>query len=138
MSWLGWVLDGASWIVLVGGGFFCLVGGFGLVTFPSFYQRIHAASVTDSLGAALIVLGLLFQVDHWTVAVKLLLLILFLWITGPTAAHALVKAAYARGLRAEIGLPAEARHPDDDPVSAQEDKGEPAWIPGVRYGERPK
>ena len=136
MTWIDWVRDGASWLLLLGGGFFCLVGGFGIVTFPSFYQRIHAASVTDSLGAALIILGLFLQADHWMVGAKLVLLILFLWITGPTAAHALVKAAYARGLEAEIDFPAEVRDPDAPPVPEEEDSDAPDPIEGVRYGRR--
>ena len=138
MSTLDIVRDVLSWVFLVSGGFFCLVGGFGLISFDSFYQRIHAAGVTDSLGAALVVGGLLFQADHWMIAAKLVLLVVFLWVTGPTSTHALVKAAYALGLRAEIALPEQARHPDAPEEPCEDDPGKPPVLTGVRYGKRPE
>ena len=65
------VLDIASWISLAGGGFFCVVGGIGLLRMPDFYTRMHAASVTETLGAGLILLGLMLQAGFTLVAVKL-------------------------------------------------------------------
>lgn len=138
MTTIDLMRDVVSWFFLVSGGFFCLVGGFGLIKFDSFYQRIHAAGVTDSLGAALIVGGLLFQADHWMIAAKLILLVVFLWVTGPTSSHALVKAAYALGLKAEIALPEEARHPDAPEEPCGDDPGRPEALAGVRYGGRPQ
>jgi hypothetical protein len=46
---------------VAGGGFFCVVGGIGLLRMPDFYTRMHAASVTETLGAGLILLGLMLQ-----------------------------------------------------------------------------
>ncbi|MGH8705093.1 MAG: cation:proton antiporter, partial [Burkholderiales bacterium] len=54
-------LDVASWFLLVAGGLFCLVGGVGVLRMPDFYTRLHAASVTDILGAGLVLLGLCLQ-----------------------------------------------------------------------------
>ena len=54
-------LDILAWTLLGLGTFFCLVGGIGLNRFPDFYTRIHANGVTDTLGAGLILTGLMFQ-----------------------------------------------------------------------------
>ena len=42
-------VDIASWILLVAGGLFCIVGAVGLLRMPDFYTRIHAASVSDAI-----------------------------------------------------------------------------------------
>lgn len=91
-------LDLASWILLVAGGLFCLVGGLGVLRMPDFYTRMHAASVTDILGAGLVLLGLLLQAGWTLVAVKLLVIGLLIFFTSPAATHALAKAALGRGL----------------------------------------
>ena len=56
-------LDVISWILIVLGGFFSIVGGIGIVRLPEFYSRLHGGGVTDTLGASLIMLGLLLQAD---------------------------------------------------------------------------
>jgi multicomponent Na+:H+ antiporter subunit G len=93
--------DLLSWLLLSAGTFFCIVGGVGLHRMPDFYSRTHAASITDTMGAGLVLLGLLFQCGglHWIIPVKLLMVGLFLLVTSPTAGHALVKAAAAHGVR---------------------------------------
>ena len=82
-----------GWILLVLGSAFCLVGTLGLMRLPDFYTRVHAASIIDSLGAILILLGLITQTQDILVIIKLLLILLFMMITGPTAVHALARAA---------------------------------------------
>ena len=96
------VLDILSWICLLAGGFFCVVGGIGLIRLPDFYSRTHAGGLTDTLGASLILIGLTLQADHWMVVVKLVLVIVFLFFTSPTSSHALVRAAFTRGVRPEL------------------------------------
>jgi multicomponent Na+:H+ antiporter subunit G len=93
------VADILSWACLLAGGFFCIVGTLGLVRMPDFYTRMHAASVTDTLGAGLILAGLVIQAGFTLVAVKLLMIGILLFFTSPTATHALAKAAYSRGVR---------------------------------------
>lgn len=88
----------ASWACLAAGGVFCIVGAFGLVRMPDFYTRIHAASVTDTLGAGLILLGLALQAGLTLITVKLLVIALLIVVTSPTATHALARAALTRGL----------------------------------------
>jgi multicomponent Na+:H+ antiporter subunit G len=91
-------LDIASWILLVCGGLFCIVGGIGLLRMPDFYTRVHAASVTDTLGVGLILLGLILQAGWTLVAAKLVVIGLLIFFTSPAATHALARAALGRGL----------------------------------------
>jgi multicomponent Na+:H+ antiporter subunit G len=93
-----WV-DGLSWICLVIGGVFCVVGAVGMLRMPDFYTRMHAASVIETLGAGLILLGLLLQAGFTLVAFKLLLVALLIFFAGPTATHALARAAMLRDLK---------------------------------------
>jgi multicomponent Na+:H+ antiporter subunit G len=92
------VLDVLSWIFLLVGSFVAITGAIGLLRLPDFYTRIHAASMTDTLGAWMIVIGLMFQATDWLVAVKLALVIAFLGLTVPLSGHALAKAAWSRHL----------------------------------------
>ena len=91
-------IDVASWACLVAGGAFSIIGAFGLVRMPDFYTRMHAASVTDTLGAGLLIIGLVLQAGMTLVAVKLAFLALLIFFVSPAATHALAKAAFARGL----------------------------------------
>ena len=99
-----WV-DIASWLLLLGGSAFCVIGGVGLLRLPDFYSRTHAGGLTDTLGATLILAGLMLQAGPGMVAVKLVLIALVLHVTSPTGTHALVKAAWARGVRVDGEAP---------------------------------
>ncbi|MCY4421327.1 MAG: monovalent cation/H(+) antiporter subunit G [Gammaproteobacteria bacterium] len=83
----------ASWLLLGLGSVFCLIGTLGLMRLPDFYSRVHAASIIDSLGAILILLGLILQTQDLLVIAKLILILLFMMLTGPTAVHALAHTA---------------------------------------------
>lgn len=87
-----------SGVLLATGAVFVLSGGVGLLRFPDFYTRIHAVSVTDSAGAGLILVGLLLQPSGWQTTVRLLTILLFLTLTGPTATHILAHAARRDGV----------------------------------------
>lgn len=95
------ILDTLSWICLLTGGFLGITGALGLFRFPDFFTRLHAASVTDTLCAGLIILGLMLQSDSIMMLIKLLLILLFLAYTSPTSAHALAKSALHSGLKPE-------------------------------------
>jgi multicomponent Na+:H+ antiporter subunit G len=95
-------VDIASWVLLVAGGFFCVVGAVGLLRMPDFYTRMHAASVIETLGAGLLLLGLMLQGGWTLVSVKLLMVGLLIFFASPTATHALARAALARGLEPEL------------------------------------
>jgi len=92
-------VDILSWACLIAGGGFCMIGALGLVRMPDFYTRVHAAGITDTAGAGLMLLGMLLQAGFTLIAVKLLMIGLLLLFTSPTATHALAKAALARGLK---------------------------------------
>ncbi|HEX6336314.1 MAG TPA: monovalent cation/H(+) antiporter subunit G [Jiangellaceae bacterium] len=92
-------LDATSSVLLLAGSLFALTGGVGLLRFPDFYTRTHAAGLMDSAGAVLILLGLLLRTSDLGVGVRLLLIAAFLLITGPTATHALAHAARNDGVR---------------------------------------
>lgn len=92
-------VDVLTWISFVVGGFFMLVGSFGMIRLPDFWSRAHAAGIIDSAGAGLILFGLILQAGFTLITVKLLLIALFLFITGPTASHAVANAAFVSGLR---------------------------------------
>ena len=93
------VLDIASWLLLAGGSFFVLTGGIGLIRMPDFYSRTHPAGLIDTLGASLIIGGLILQSGDAQVIIKLALILILLFLTGPTATHALAHAALSAGLK---------------------------------------
>jgi multicomponent Na+:H+ antiporter subunit G len=95
-------IDALSWACLVGGGLFCMVGAVGLVRMPDFYTRMHAASVIETLGAGLILAGLMLQAGPTLVAAKLLIVGLLIFFASPTATHALARAAMVRGLKPQL------------------------------------
>ena len=92
------MMDALSFVLLMLGAFCGLTGAIGLFRLPDFFTRIHAASITDSLAAMLIISGLLLQSGFSLVAVKLVFILFFLLLTSPTASHALAKAARHGGL----------------------------------------
>lgn len=99
MSGLDLVVEILSWILIVGGAVFTLIGAAGVLRFPDFWARLHAASVIDSAGVILMIVGMCLQAGWSLVTVKLLIIGAFLFITGPTAVHAVANAALATGLR---------------------------------------
>ena len=123
-------IDVLSWLAIGFGTLFCIIGAAGVLRFPDFYTRTHAASITDTLGALLILTGLGLQAGKLAavdgtilsilVVVKLAMVGGFILITSPTAGHALVKAAFAHGLKVETDddglhcIPADAPEGDAD------------------------
>lgn len=88
-----------SWVCLSLGGLLGIIGGVGLHRFPDFYTRLHAASTTDTLCAALFLLGLGFQAGLSLASLKLFLIFAFIFLTSPTASHSLANAAILGGLK---------------------------------------
>ena len=87
------IIDVLSWALLVTGALFSLVGGLGMLRLPDFYTRMHAAGITDTMGAGCILGGLALQAPDWLVVVKLGMIFFFLLLTSPTSGHALARAA---------------------------------------------
>ena len=88
----------ASAILLLVGSVFTLIGSIGIVRMPDVFTRLHAAGITDTLGAAGVLLGLALKAGFSLLLVKLLLMLVFLLLLNPTACHALARAAL-HGLR---------------------------------------
>ena len=109
----GLVAEVLSWAFLMAGSIFLLIGGLGLIRLPDFYTRIHAAGITDTMGAWLILIGLMFSAGWTLISVKLLMLLFFLAVTSPLASHALAKAAFLRGLEPMLGRGLEIEGDDD-------------------------
>jgi multicomponent Na+:H+ antiporter subunit G len=85
------LLDAASWALILAGSFFTLVGALGLVRMPDIFTRMHAASVTDTAGAGLLVAGMMLQAGFGLTALKLLILLALFLFTGPVVTHALAQ-----------------------------------------------
>ncbi len=96
---MGAIVDVLSWLCLLGGGFFVLAGGIGVVRLPDVYTRAHAAGMTDTLGAGLILIGLMLQGGFTLITVKLILILVFIFFTSPTSTHALIHTAHASGIQ---------------------------------------
>ena len=71
------ILDIISWAFLISGSFLCLTGVVGLLRFPDFFSRIHASCLTDTMGAGLILSGLMIQAGWGLVLPKLIMILLF-------------------------------------------------------------
>ena len=82
----------ADLFVLVGS-VVVVIGLIGVYRMPDFYTRLHAASIVDTMGAMFIILGLVIYAGINLISVKLILILLFILITTPAAAHALAKSA---------------------------------------------
>ena len=95
-------LDILSWISIVGGSVLCLIGGWGMIRLSDMYTRMHGASIIDTLGIGLILIGLMLQAGLTLITAKLLLILVFIFFTSPTATHALARAALNGGLKPEV------------------------------------
>ncbi|MFN3933460.1 monovalent cation/H(+) antiporter subunit G [Parvibaculum sp.] len=96
---IGLACDLATGIAFLVGGTFLLIGTFGMIRLPDVWARFHAAGVIDTIGAELILIGMMFQTGLTQTTLKLALIGLFLFVTGPTATHAVANAAFVAGIR---------------------------------------
>lgn len=104
------LLDVVSWILLSLGGLFVFIGGVGALRMPDLFTRMHAASLTDTMGAALVIVGIMLQAGVSLASIKLSMILLFLLLTSPTATNALASAALLADVRPGR---AEPWNPDD-------------------------
>lgn len=107
------VVDLLSWLLILGGGAFLVIGAIGVMRMPDFFTRQHAAGVTDTLGAGLLLLGLMLQGGFTLVTAKLVLIGVFLFFTSPTSSHALAQAALSSGLKPLLADDDEETPPTD-------------------------
>jgi multicomponent Na+:H+ antiporter subunit G len=86
------ILELASWALISAGSFFTVVGALGLVRMPDVFTRMHAASVTDTLGVGFLIAGMCLQAGFSLVSVKLLFLLVLFLFTVPVVTHAVAQA----------------------------------------------
>lgn len=91
MIWLATAL-------MVIGGVFLLVSCIGLLRLPDFYTRAHAVGKAETLGSALVLGGLAVHHGADLVSAKILLILIIIFITNPTATHALMRSAFRSGV----------------------------------------
>lgn len=82
-----------SWACVLGGLFFILVGTFGVLRMPDVFTRIHAAGMTDTMGAGFLILGICLQTGLSLLTLRFALVYAFLLFTSPIASHSLARAA---------------------------------------------
>jgi multicomponent Na+:H+ antiporter subunit G len=92
------MISGAATILLLLGSLFMLIGAIGIYRFPDFYTRMHAATKATSLGMGLLLAGAAVHFGNWIVLVKAFLVMAFIFLTTPVAAHAISQAAYRMGV----------------------------------------
>lgn len=93
------ILELLSGACLLLGGVLCITGGVGLLRMPDFFSRVHAAGVTDTLAAPLLLTGLLLQMEWSLDSVKVIMILILVLATNPTATHALTNATLHGGQR---------------------------------------
>lgn len=94
-------MNGTELLILVlaaGGVFFAGVAAVGLVRLPDLYTRTHSTSKSETLGAVLTLSAVALAFDGSFSTVKAALLLLFMFLTNPTAAHAIARAANEQGI----------------------------------------
>jgi multicomponent Na+:H+ antiporter subunit G len=101
LGWLTWdfLIDAMSWVLIFSGSFFLFIGSLGMLRLQDFWSRLHAASIIDSAGVGLLLFGMMLQGGFTLATLKLAFIVIFLFITGPTASHAVANAAFVSGSR---------------------------------------
>ena len=99
MNFLFDILQLISWALILLGSIMVIIGALGSLRLPDFWSRLHAASVTDSGGVILILLGMGIHSGFNLITFKLFLIGVFLFITGPTSSHAVANAALVSGIK---------------------------------------
>ena len=97
-----------------------IIGSLGMVRMPDVFTRLHAASVSDTFGVSLILIGLILVGGLSLVSVKLAFLLAFLFLTGPVATHAVARAALDAGVK-PLDEEGAALPPVDDGKNDEED-----------------
>ena len=88
------LIEICSWIFILLGSFLVLTGSLGLIRLPDFWSRLHGASISDTGGVLFLILGMMLHVTTIWVFFKLLAIAIFIFISSPTASHAIANAAF--------------------------------------------
>ncbi len=96
------LVDILSWPLVIAGSFFIVVGALGVLRLPDVFTRMHAASVIETVGAGLLLIGLMLHSGFSLVTLKLLFLLALFFFISPVVTHALAQAALHAGLLPEL------------------------------------
>ncbi|MEE8352537.1 MAG: monovalent cation/H(+) antiporter subunit G [Rhodospirillales bacterium] len=96
------VLEIISFAFMGLGAAMLIIGGVGLIRLNDVFTRMHAAGIIDTLGAGAVMAGLMIQAGLGIVSIKLLLILVFIMFTSPTATHALARAALNGGVHPQL------------------------------------
>jgi multicomponent Na+:H+ antiporter subunit G len=122
---LNLLADVLSWALVLGGCCFILVGALGLIRMPDVFTRLHAGGVVDTMGAGMILGGLMFQTGLSLVTFKLVLVLVFVWFSSPISTYALARAALQSGEEPywdeELEIPETARIPGGSMAATTEE-----------------
>lgn len=99
---LALIKDILSWLFLIIGALFCLIGSFGMIRFPDFFTRLHAASLIDTVGIGFIFLGFMIQSGFTLVTIKLLIILILMFFLSPLATHAAARAAFYAKIKPKL------------------------------------
>ena len=88
-----------SVVFIIAGLFFLIVAAIGVVRLPDVFSRSHAVSLTDSLGAFLMLFGIALHEGIGINALKILVVLVLLYILNPVISHATIRAALRAGLK---------------------------------------
>jgi multicomponent Na+:H+ antiporter subunit G len=78
--------------------FFSFVSMTGVIRLPDLYSRAHTASQADTLGAGFGLAAVALVIGLEGTGFKTVLLLFFIFVTNPTAAHAITRAAFEEGI----------------------------------------
>lgn len=121
-------------IFVIAGTGFVLIAAIGLLRFPDFYTRIHAAAKAGTVGSALTLVALAIVSNEMAEVLRAIAAIFFFFLTAPLSAHLLGKAAHSAGyqlwegsVRDEMPAPASLREAQRlDPQADAPARGQPA------------
>lgn len=138
------VLTVISWTMIAAGSFFYVVGAIGIVRMPDIYARMHAAGISDTVGAGLLIGGMMIDAGFSLVAAKLLILLAIIIFTSPVATHALAQAALQSDCvpilanKTAMGIPLEEAETRQDFEVAKPPKRKPRTGSKKKGGRRSK
>jgi len=99
------MINWLSAILVIGGLIFFTGGSIGIIRFPDFYSRLHPAGKLDTAGQLFTMSGIALYIAQdaslhtFLTAAKIVLIVIFIYITSPTATHAIIDAGVRAGLR---------------------------------------
>jgi len=122
--WLPRLVEIISWACILAGSLSAIISGIGLIRFPDFYTRMHAASIADTAGIGLLMLGMMLQEGLTIVTIKLVLILAFIFFTSPASTHALAHVAFENNVKPLLagkdGKGQDKRQGDDDATGGKQ------------------